>query len=328
MDNIGVIIYGMGGVGCSLLRSINTSRNIVVTGAVDVLQSKVGKDAGCLAGIEAIGVSVTDSLEKACESSHADVVINAASSAEAEDTFKQMLPAIQCSKNVLVANSATFDLWNGEIALANRIDEECKKYGVSYAGIGNTQAIERTIMLMTEGTESIESLRFTHWADVSEFSAISNANQLGISLDKHEYEIGLVSGQYPALVKWREDLVRSIAYHAGLNISKIDYDRELKCDQNGKIFANISHLKGYEDNVARIYMDWIFVLDPEHKYYDKIEIKGTPSTDCTIMFTPDRGKIATSSVLMKAIPYIVSAKPGYISTFDMPILMNKSNETH
>ena len=328
MNNIGVIIYGMGGVGCNLLRSINASRNISVTGAVDVLQSKVGKDAGCLAGIGAIGVPVVDSLDKACEFSDADVVINAASSAEAADTFRQMLPAIKCGKNVLVANSATFDLWNGEMALANQIDEECKKHGVSYAGIGNTQAIERTIMLMAESVESIESLRFTHWADVSEFSAISNANQLGITLDKHEYEAGLASGRYPALVKWREDLVHSIACHTGLSISKVDYDRELKCDQNGKILANISHLKGYDGSVARICMDWIFLLDPEHKYYDKIEIKGGTSADCTIMFTPDRGKVATSSVLMKAIPYIVSAKPGYISTFDIPILLNRSNETH
>ena len=66
-------------------------------------------------------------------------------------------------------------------------------------------------------------------------------------------------------------------------------------------------------------MDWVFVLDEAHRYYEQIQIEGEPGVDSRIEFTPDRGKTATSNLLVNALPYIVLAEPGYISTFDVPI---------
>ena len=319
MRKIKVILNGLGGVGCRMLQSMVRRDYLSVVGCVDVLPEKIGRDAGVVAGIDPIGVIVSSSLEELCYSVPADVVVNIASSAEAEATFRQMLPAIQKGINILVANSATFDLWNGEPRLAEEIDTECKKYGVSYLGIGNTQSIERILLMMTESIDEIKAISFTHWADVSEFSPVSNANQLGISLKKKEYESRLRDGRAPALVKWREDLVWSLAAYLGWNLTKVVYERDLKIDSNDVIYANTSKLSGFEGDVLRISMDWVFLLDPEHNYYEHIAIDGTPSVDCKLSFTPDRGKTATANILINALSYIVSAAPGYISTFDVPI---------
>lgn len=326
MNEIRVIINGLGGVGCRMLRSIYSREGMKFVGGVDVMPDKIGKDAGEVAGIGNIGVCISSSLEELCASVDADVVVNLASSAEADLTFRQMLPAIRRGMNVLVANSATFDLYTGEQALAGEIDAECKRYGVSYLGMGNTQSIERIILLMTESVENINTLYFTHWADVSEFSPVSNANQLGISLPKEEYEARLMSGQAPALVKWREDLVWALANRIGRKLSRVDYERELKTDEHGIIYANTSKLRGYEDSNLRIAMDWVFLLDKEHNYYEHIKIDGEPGVDAKINFTPDRGKTATSNILVNALQFIVQAKPGYISTFDAPICSNASQE--
>lgn len=320
---IKVIINGLGGVGCRMLRSICAGKGMEVVGVADIDPAKIGADAGTVAGINPIGVSVSSDLSQLCREVKADVIVNLASSAEAEETFLQMLPAIENGMNVLVANSATFDLWNGETELAQRIDKTCREHGVSYLGIGNTQSIERMILLMTESVEDIRCLSFTHWADVSEFSAVSNANQLGISLKKEEYEARLRAGTAPALVKWREDLVWSVAARLGWTLSDVQYDRELKTTDDGTIYANISRLRGFDENGLRIAMDWVFILDENHDYYERIVIDGVPGVDSTVQFTPDRGKTATSNILVNAIPFIVGARPGYISTFDVPILTAK-----
>jgi len=321
MDKIKIIINGMGGVGCRMLRSICARPGMEIVGALDIDPSKIGLDAGSVAGTAPIGVPVTSDLAALCDTVKADVIVNLASSAEADMTFRQMVPAIERGMNVLVANSATFDLWHGEAALAEEIDRMCHKYGVSYMGIGNTQSIERMILLMTESVETIQSLKFTHWADVSEFSPVSNANQLGISLKREEYEERLRNGTAPALVKWREDLVWSIAAHLGWKLSSVKYDRELETDDKGVISANLSKLRGYEGDRLRIAMDWVFILDEDHNYYERIKIDGEPGVDSMIYFTPDRGKTATSNILVNAIPFIVQAQPGYVSTFDAPILL-------
>ena len=326
MNEIKVIINGLGGVGCRMLRSIYAREGMKFVGGVDVMPDKIGKDAGEVAGIGNIGVCISSSLEELCASVDADVVVNLASSAEADLTFRQMLPAIRRGMNVLVANSATFDLYNGEPTLAEEIDAECKKYGVSYLGMGNTQSIERIMLLMTESVENINTLSFTHWADVSEFSPVSNANQLGISLPKEEYEARLMNGQAPALVKWREDLVWALAKRIGWKLSRVDYERELKTDEHGIIYANTSKLRGYDDSNLRISMDWVFLLDKEHNYYEHIKIDGEPGVDAKINFTPDRGKTATSNILVNALQFIVNAKSGYISTFDVPICSKLSSE--
>lgn len=325
MSQIKVIINGLGGIGCRMLRSIVKREHFSVVGCVDVLPEKVGKDAGLVAGIEPLGIIVSDSLERLCQNTTADIVVNLASSAEADETFRQMLPAIRSGMNVIVANSATFDLWNGEEELAKEIDAECKKYGVSYLGIGNTQSIERILLMMTESVEDIKYISFTHWADVSDFSPISNANQLGISLKREEYESRLRDGRAPALVKWREDLVWSIAAHLGWSLTRVEHDRELETDNQGIIHTNTSRLCGYEQDQLRIKMDWVFLLDHEHNYYEQIKIEGIPCTDCKIVFSPDRGKTATANLLTNALPYAVSANPGYISTFDIPICVQSSS---
>ncbi len=319
MKEIKVIINGLGGVGCRMLQSICAREGMRVVGAVDIDPGKIGLDAGRVAGLAPIGVPVSPDLEALCRSVQADVAVNLASSAEADKTFRQMLPAIRGGMNVLVANSATFDLWNGERALAEAIDAACRAHGVSYMGMGNTQSVERMILLMAESVEEIESLSFTHWADVSAFSPESNANQLGISLTRAEYEARLRDGRAPALVKWREDLVYALGSRLGFRLSRVDYDRELKTDENGCICANISRLRGFEGQRPRIAMDWVFVLDEAHRYYEQIQIEGVPGVDSRIEFTPDRGKTATSNLLVNALPYIVLAEPGYISTFDVPI---------
>lgn len=324
MNTIRVVLNGVGGVACQLIRHLTPGGTIRVVGAADVAPEKIGKDIGEIAGCGPMGITVKSSLEEVCETTEADIAINLASSAEADETFRQMQTAIQHGMNVIVANSATFDLFHGEEALAAEIDALCKEHGVTYIGIGNTQSVERLLLLITEGVADIQRITFTHWADVSAFSEISNANQLGISLTQEEYRHRLETGRAAPLVKWRKDLIIAAAKRFSWTLDHVDYERQLLTDERGIIYGNISHLVGWVNGKDVIEMNWNFLLDPNQEYYDRVTVEGTPAVDCKAKFSLDRGKTATYAMIANAIPAVVAAPAGYMSSFDLPICAYQS----
>ena len=316
MEELKVIINGEGNIGSGIVRVLSKRKGVKISAVIDIDPKKIGKDAGEIAGIDPIGVIIEPDLRTACEREKADVAINVASSAEASVTFEQMIPAIENGINIIVANSATVCLRQEEEELAKRVDTFCKQHGVTYLGMGNTQTTQRLILALAEGACNIKSIKFTHHADVSAFSMESNANQLGISLTKAEYERRIASGK-PALVKWRSDVCYGIASKMGWKLDRVDMVKDLLTDENGVITTNVSSFKGYVGDEAKVVMDWVFLLDPNKEYYDRVEIDGEPYIDSINKFSPDRGKASTYASICNALPVVIKGVPGYMPTYDI-----------
>jgi len=318
MKEIKVIIHGFGGVGSGVLKVLKERKGIKIVGATARSPHKVGKDAGVIAGVDPIGVIIETDLRAACLREKPDVVIGLASTGTPEETFNNMLPAIECGANVIESNTVIACLWQQEEELAARIDRICKEHGVSYFGMGNTQTTERLIFALAEGVTNIKKVKFTHFADVHAFSPESNANRLGITLHIDEYNKRF-SDDKPAKDKWRYDVCYGIAAKLGWNLDRVEFVRKIETDENNIVSANTSSLVGYIGNEEKIIMDWVFIMDPEKRYYDRIEIDGTPYTDSVNYFSPDRGKASTVASICNCIPYIIKAEPGYISSFDVDV---------
>lgn len=318
MKEIKVVIHGLGGVGCRILQVLNERKGVRVVAAIARSPGKLGQDAGVIAGIGPIGVIVEPDLREACLREKADVVINLASTGAAEETFNNMIPAIECGANVIEANTVITCLKQGEKEVAERADELCKKYGVSYVGMGNTQTTQRIIFALAEGVTDIKKIKFTHFADVHSFSNESNANRLGITLPIEEYRKRF-SDDKPAKDKWRSDVCYGIAAKFGWTLDRVEFERKIDTDENNIVCANTSRLTGYCGDEAKIVMDWVFIMDPERRYYDRVEIDGTPYTDSVTNFPPTRGLEGTVASICNCIPYIVKANPGYISSFDIDV---------
>lgn len=327
MEEVKVIVNGIGNIGSGIVSVLSKRKGVKIVAAIDIDPEKVGKDAGVVAGIAPIGVVIENDLRTACAREKADVAINVASSAEASTTFEQMIPAIENGINVIVANSATVCLRQGEEELAERVDAFCKQHGVSYLGMGNTQTTQRLILALAEGASDIRSIKFTHHADVSAFSMESNANQLGISLTKEEYARRIANGK-PALVKWRSDVCYGIASKMGWKLDRVDMEKDLITDENGVITTNVSSFKGYVGDEAKIIMDWVFLLDPEGKYYDRVEIDGDPYIDSVNNFSPNRGKASTYSSICNALPTVMKAAPGYVNTYDVEMVTPQEGDDY
>ena len=316
MEDIKVIVYGVSGVGSGIIRTLAKRLGVKIVAAVGKNPAKFGKDIGELVGVDPLGVYVESNLEEACKRTKADIMLDASSSGDPVSTFEADLPAIVNGINVIVANADISCLQYREDGVAQRIHDTCCEHGVSYLGIGNTQTTLRLIFGLAEGVADIESIRFTHFADVHSFSPKSNADRLGITLPIEEYRkrfSNLASGND----RWRIDVVYGIAEKFGWNLDDVKLSREIKTDDSDIVNANITHVIGTVGTEEKIRMDWVFTMDPEERYYDQVEIKGVPYVNSINNFSPDRGKVGTYASMCNAIPLVVAAKPGYISSFDL-----------
>lgn len=314
---IRVVILGIGSVGSGIVQTLQNRKGIEIVGAIDVAPEKVGKDVGILTGGSEIGVIVRDDLEAFCADTKADVIINTASPANIQDTYKQLLPAIQHGMNAIVASAETCNLEFTDKEIAEEIDKLCKDNGVSYIGRGATQTEERFIISMTEGSTDVKNISFTHFADVQAFSDESNAAEWGITLQEEDYYKGVEAGT----VKSKEELKASIPYVAdafGWEIDDVTLDKNPLVNETGRVYGLKATVRGFQKGEQKLEMNYVMVEDPERKYYDHLKVEGTPMIDCMCNYTPDRGMASTIGSIVNAIPFIVDASAGYHNTLTSP----------
>ena len=314
---IRVVILGIGSVGSGIVQTLQNRKGIEIVGAIDVAPEKVGKDVGILTGGSEIGVIVRDDLEAFCADTKADVIINTASPANIQDTYKQLLPAIQHGMNAIVASAETCNLEFTDKEIAEEIDKLCKDNGVSYIGRGATQTEERFIISMTEGSTDVKNISFTHFADVQAFSDESNAAERGITLQEEDYYKGVEAGT----VKSKEELKASIPYVAdafGWEIDDVTLDKNPLVNETGRVYGLKATVRGFQKGEQKLEMNYVMVEDPERKYYDHLKVEGTPMIDCMCNYTPDRGMASTIGSIVNAIPFIVDASAGYHNTLTSP----------
>lgn len=314
---IRVVILGIGSVGSGIVQTLQNRKGIEIVGAIDIAPEKLGKDVGILTGGSEIGVIVRDDLEAFCADTKADVIINTASPANIQDTYKQLLPAIQHGMNAIVASAETCNLEFTDKEIAEEIDKLCKDNGVSYIGRGATQTEERFIISMTEGSTDVKKISFTHFADVQAFSDESNAAEWGITLQEEDYYKGVEAGT----VKSKEELKASIPYVAdafGWEIDDVTLDKNPLVNETGRVYGLKATVRGFQKGEQKLEMNYVMVEDPERKYYDHLKVEGTPMIDCMCNYTPDRGMASTIGSIVNAIPFIVDASAGYHNTLTSP----------
>lgn len=325
--NIGVVIGGAGNIGKSIIRTLQNRKGIRIVAVVDSYPPLIGKDAGEVAGIDKIGIPITDSLETAFALPEADVAISVTKPCTDREMYETVKSAIDHGLNVLVPNMATCNLWFSNPELAKEIDEHCKEKGVSYAAIGSTQVLERQIISMTEGNTEVKCIRFARFADVHAFPIEGCRVEFGLSLTEEEFWKGVEDGS----INDQSSLGNDIAYiagHLGWKIDKQTYEQTPIMAEDDTVKGVEYTCQGYSEGVLRLETKWTFILDEERRYFDRITIDGASSADIVLTYSPDRGVLSTSGSLVNAIPAIIKVAPGYISTLDLPICSYCADEVH
>ena len=322
-EKIKVAIYGLGGIGKELVRDFSEREDIEIAGVICRNPKQIGRDIGILSDMEReLGVIVTANQTKEqdlYEAVKIDVLIHCAGANNAAGTFEQIRTALEHGINVITANVGTTDLWSSDPELAKEADEICKRKQVTYVGMGSSQVLERAVLMMTEGSKDIEKVSFMHHSDVHAYSEKSNRETLGIGLTIEEFEERKKAAKSnSAELNSNEDSVRFMGDNLGWKIDQIITNMEAMVNEENIVYGTQETLIGYEKGKERVREDWIFVLDPEGRYYDKIVLHGTPEVEAVMNYSPDRGFCTTYATIRNAIPVILKEKPGYISSLALP----------
>lgn len=318
MEDVKVIVYGVGSIGSGVVRTLQARKGVKVVGVIDIDPEKVGKDAGVVAGCDPIGVTVVATPDELIGKVEADVVLETANPLGIRETYERIKWALENKMNVIVACMETCNLWFTDAELAQEIDDCCKANGVSYIGLGATQTEERYVMQMTEGSTDVEYISFTHHADCQAFSDSSNAEEWGLSLTEEEYYKRVAEGT----TKSKEDLKSIVPYMAnklGWELSDVTLTKTLGTDENGKINSLLATVEGYVDGVPRLAMNWEMVTEPERRYFDHLIVKGVPQIDAMNNYSPDRGMAATIGSITNGCAIVRSLPVGYVNTLSAQI---------
>lgn len=326
-ENIKVVITGFGSVGRRILQELLKKEGIEVACVLDVNPEIVGKDAAELIGLGKSGIMIIDDEAEAYGKYRPDAALNCCTGINnAEVPFAQIKAALTYGVNVIVSSSDTSELWAYRPDLAKEIDELAKANGVSYTGIGSTHILERLSVFMTEGAQSLESIKILHSADVSAFDPESNKRGPGIGLTREEwakrqaYEKEESEKFDGSEGKWEFASCKYISERIGWKIARTEHENVIEFDENDICWKQTIVCSAYDENdVLRYQSNWAYSLDPDKRYYQRITLDSVPSLDCTIELSPDRGLASTSGAIKNAIPHIINAEPGYISSFELPI---------
>lgn len=316
MKELKIAVNGIGNIGSHFVRLMSEKKGVRMVGVVDTDPKKIGTDAGLLTG-EALGLTITGDLLDVCRRDKPDLVVSMTTPTTARKSYEEMIPVLEMGIDVLVPNMGTSNLWITEPDLAAEIDEACKKFGVSYLGLGATQVQDRFILANTEGCSKIDKITFTHFADMHAFSDESIRHEWGVLLTEDEWYEGLKNGTVERH-DYFKDGIYYLSAHLGWKIDDVTYEQLPWVDDNKKVYACVFKIQGFQQGVCKMETNWIFIRDPEKKYYDRVTVEGTPYIDSMNSYTPDRGLVCTFAALANAIPCVIKAQPGYVNSLEVP----------
>ena len=338
-----VIQWSTGHVGLHALRSIILHPDLELVGLVVHSDSKAGKDAGELAGLDAVSVSATTDVDAAL-ALDADVVCYTATAdlrpAEATDDLCRIL---ESGKN-LVSSSMVSLIYPpaADEGTVRRLEAACAAGGVSFftSGIDPGFANDLLPIVLTSISQRVDSVRvmeILNYETYDQAEVLFGTMGFGQPLDATP--LLLLPGVLT--LAWGP-VVEVIAAALGVELDEIRevHERvpadgtftistgtieagttaglrfEIQGIVGGRPAIVVEHVTRLHDDVAP---DW-----PHGKGY-RIIVEGEPKVTCELLMEGSDGDentgglLATAMRLVNAIPAVVDAAPGLLSTLDIPL---------
>nr|WP_315023934.1 2,4-diaminopentanoate dehydrogenase [uncultured Aminipila sp.] len=332
MENVKVIIWGLGAMGGGMADMLLKKKGVDIVGAVG-RGSKIGK-------------SMYDFIETA-KGDRADVIIGAPEDVIKEGAadvvlcctdsftkvaFDRLKFVLEQKINVVSSAEEMSYPMAQEPELAKQLDEIAKANGVSIIGTGINPGLimDLLVVTMTGCCEEVEHIVSRRVNSLSPFGPVVMKEQ-GIGITKEEFEEGVKTGHLSGHVGFHES-IRMIGDAIGWPVEKITTSMEpIMTDVDRKSpygFAAAGNVAGvamkgagYVGGELRIEMDHPQQIEPEQvgvNTGDYVIIKGTPNIN--MVNSPEvPGGIGTIAMCVNMIPHIINARPGLHTMIDLPV---------
>ncbi len=329
METIRIALYGVGAMGARIGRSLLKKEGVEVVGAIDVDESKIGKDLGEALDINRLlDVKVADDPDDVLSKVNVDVVIHSTQS-YLRQAYPQIASAINHQANVISTCEELSYPYVTEPELAHRLNELARNNGVTVLGTGINPGFLMDTLVITftcvcTRIDQIRVMRVMNAATRRE----PFQRKIGAGLTVDEFNerlrveaitghVGLAesASMIANALKWKLD--RIDVQPITPVIAQVPVESQVIKVETGQVAGLHQSVKCIKDGKEVITLDFQAYLGAEEEY-DAITINGVPNI--TEKIAPCiHGDHGTVAIVVNSIPKVINASPGLMTMKDMPV---------
>lgn len=332
MENVKVIIWGLGAMGSGMAKMLLNKKGVDIVGVVG-RGEKLGKSMYDIINVDRKDREdvIIGTYEDVIKEKSADVVLCCTDSFT-KNAFDKLKFVLEKKINVISSAEEMAYPQAQEPELAKKLDEIAKENGVSILGTGINPGLimDLLVVMMTGCCEDVEHIVSRRVNSLSPFGPAVMEEQ-GIGITVEEFKNGVETKKLSGHVGFHES-IHMIADAIGWKVDKVTQSMEpIVTDVDRKSpfgFAKAGDVAGcamkgfgYIDNELKIEMDHPQQIEPEQvgvQTGDYVIIKGTP--DINMVNSPEvPGGIGTVAMCVNMIPQIINATPGLHSMLTLPV---------
>lgn len=280
VQDVRVVLFGLGTVGAAVARTVMSREGLVCVAAVDVAESRVGRDLGEVAGLGVTTDVVVEGSAETLDELEADVVIFAPTG-DAEEASANLELLLEQGLNVICVfpELAYPPDEDDDDELAASIDTLAREAEVTALALDPSDALLGTLPLsLTAHCSSIDRVV------VRRRGGSSTAGRL-------------------SLADWARSLAGSLGWALD-DLDEMEEDRgrahRVSGSSNGREVLLVEVLAG---TAAEATLD--------------VQIEGTPSFSMTIAGGEDADQ-ALATLAVNAVPAVLTGEPGLYTIADLP----------
>ncbi|QNI07619.1 dihydrodipicolinate reductase [Mycobacterium kubicae] len=344
------VVWSTGGVGSIAIEAIRHRPDLELVGVWVHSPDKVGKDAGELAGGDPVGLAATDDAE-ALIALAPDCVVYAASGPERDAAaIPDYLRLLNAGINVVSTSSTSLTHPPSYFAADWRaqLDAAALAGGASFyaSGIFPGFASDQLALLMTTQSKNIDRITVSEVA-LNDHYPVADVMTDGMGFGRTlDFEPMLKTPGFIEMA-WKAP-ISLIAEGLGVQVEQVhgSLDRELTdrdievafgTIQAGTCGAVRTRAVGVVNGREAIVVEHIIRMarDVAPKWPSsacdatyRVDIEGDPDIHCVLTLGEAEGHeagraamTATAMRVVNAIPYVVAAAPGLLSSLDIPITL-------
>ena len=321
---IRVVQIGLGPIGTSTTRYLSEHPRLSIVGAIDIDPDKQGKDLGELAGMSALDLPVSGSLDQYSPEVADAAVVTTTSSLERLAPLLFELAGRQWDI-VSTCEELSFP-WLTHPELSEELDSEAKRREVSILGTGINPGFLMDLLpvALTGICQKVEQIVVERVQDAGA-RRIPFQHKIGAGLDPGEFR-ELVSKGLLGHVGLTESM-QMLAHQLGWTLEKTTADIEpiiaattiRTGDQRipqGRATGLLQTGRGVREGREVIQLTFRASIG-EPRSYDRIRVEGIPRFN----FVAEggiNGDIGTIAILVNSIPGLHKASPGLLTMVDLP----------
>ncbi|MEM3789081.1 MAG: hypothetical protein QXN95_04355 [Candidatus Bathyarchaeia archaeon] len=329
MEEVKVVLYGVGAVGSLIAKSLLERKGVKIVGAIDVAKDKVSRDLGEVLGLnKRLSIMVSSDVDAVISETKPDIAVHATSS-YLRETYPQIASIIKNGVSVISTCEELSYPYYSEPKIAKELDRLAKKHDVTVLGTGINPGflMDTLVIALTAACQRIDKIEAVRVMNAAT-RRLPFQKKIGAGLTVEEFKQKIEKGEITGHV----GLEQSIAMIADALAWELDEIRAepvepviaeelVKSDfikvEAGKVAGLRQTARGIMKGKEVIVLDFQAYIGAEEEY-DAITITGIPTIKQKIQPCV-HGDMGTVAVIINSIPKVLKAPAGLLTMKDLPI---------